>query len=186
MTRVVYDDAKQFVRNHPDSGLSDRILEPPEWVSHGSYEIDGNDENIEIFEIGLEGIAPLTAPAGSKKARPANQETNKQAGIRENVEHEETEQDAIEAADVLFSYAEVDNEPLRSGDEGWISQLQRNLKIRMEQLSGEEVKISRLSGKAFESIGSGGGVAKGMTEAKAVVPVISPPFTNSAGCEKEM
>ena len=56
----------------------------------------------------------------------------------------------------------------------------------MEQLSGEEVKISRLSGKAFESIGSGGGVAKGMTEAKAIVPVISPPFTNSAGCEKEM
>ena len=186
MTRVVYNDAKQFVRNHPDSGLSDRILEPPEWVSHGSYEIDGNDENIEIFEIGLEGIAPLTAPAGSKKARPANQETNKQAGNPENVAPEESEPVDIEDADVLISYAEVDNEPLRSGDEGWISQLQRNLKIRMEQLSGEEVKISRLSGKAFESIGSGGGVAKGMTEAKAIVPVISPPFTNSAGCEKEM
>ncbi|MDC0201079.1 hypothetical protein OAK04_01685 [Verrucomicrobia bacterium] len=186
MTRVVYDDAKQFVRNHPDSGLSDRILEPPEWVSHGSYEIDGNDENIEIFEIGLEGIAPLTAPAGSKKARPANQETNNQTSNSENVAPEESEPVDIEDADVLISYAEVDNEPLRSGDEGWISQLQRNLKIRMEQLSGEEVKISRLSGKAFESIGSGGGVAKGMTEAKAVVPVISPPFTNSAGCEKEM
>ena len=186
MTRVVYDDAKQFVRNHPDSGLSDRILEPPEWVSHGSYEIDGNDENIEIFEIGLEGIAPLTAPAGSKKARPANQETNKQTGNSENVATEESEPVDIQDADVLISYAEVDNEPLRSGDEGWISQLQRNLKIRMEQLSGEEVKISRLSGKAFESIGSGGGVAKGMTEAKAIVPVISPPFTNSAGCEKEM
>ena len=186
MTRVVYNDAKQFVRNHPDSGLSDRILEPPEWVSHGSYEIDGNDENIEIFEIGLEGIAPLTAPAGSKKARPANQETNKQAGNSEDVAPEEPEPVDIEDADVLISYAEVDNEPLRSGDEGWISQLQRNLKIRMEQLSGEEVKISRLSGKAFESIGSGGGVAKGMTEAKAIVPVISPPFTNSAGCEKEM
>ena len=34
MTRVVYDDAKQFVRNHPDSGLSDTILSPPEWMSH--------------------------------------------------------------------------------------------------------------------------------------------------------
>lgn len=186
MTRVVYDDAKQFVRNHPDSGLSDRILSPPEWVSHGSYEIDGNDENIEIFEVGLEGIAPLTAPTGSKKARPANQTTNEQAGSSENVTLEEAKPIDIENSDVLISYADVDNEPLRTGEDGWISQLQRNLKVRMEQLSGEEVKISKLSGKDFESIGSGGGIIKGMNEAKAVVPVISPPFTNSPGCQKEM
>ena len=184
MTRVVYDDAKQFVRNHPDSGLSDTILPPPEWLSHGSYEIDGNDENIEVFEIGLRGIAPLTAPAGSKKARPANQEKNE--GSDRNSPTEEPEPLDIENLDVLISYADVDNEPLRPGEDGWISQLQRNLKVRMEQISGEEVKISRLSGKNFESIGPGGEIIKGMSEAKAVVPVISPPFTNSPGCQKEM
>ena len=184
MTRVVYDDAKQFVRNHPDSGLSDTILSPPEWMSHGSYEIDGNDENIEVFEVGLRGIAPLTAPAGSKKARPANQATHE--GSNSNSPTEESEPVDIENLDVLISYADVDNEPLRTGEDGWISQLQRNLKVRMEQISGEEVKISRLSGKDFESIGSGGGIIKGMSEAKAVVPVISPPFTNSPGCQKEM
>ena len=184
MTRVVYDDAKQFVRNHPDSGLSDTILSPPEWVSHGSYEIDGNDENIEVFEIGLQGIAPLTAPAGSKKARPANQATHR--GSDSNVAPEESEPVDIENLDVLISYADVDNEPLRTGEDGWISQLQRNLKVRMEQISGEEVKISRLSGKDFESISSEGATIKGMSEAKAVVPVISPPFTNSPGCQKEM
>lgn len=184
MTRVVYDDAKQFVRKHPDSGLSDRILTPPEWVSHGSYEIDGNDENIEIFEVGLEGIAPLTAPAGSKKARPANQATREK--VNSNVAPEESEPVDIETADILISYADVDNEPLRTGEDGWISQLQRNLKVRMEQLSGEEVNISRLSGKDFESINSRGGILKGMSEVKAIVPVISPPFTNSTGCQKEM
>ena len=184
MTRVVYDDAKQFVRNHPDSGLSDTILPPLEWLSHGSYEIDGNDENIEVFEIGLQGIAPLTAPAGSKKARPANQETNE--GSDSNSPTEEPEPLDIENLDVLISYADVDNEPLRPGEDGWISQLQRNLKVRMEQISGEEVKISRLSGKNFESIGPGREIIKGMSEAKAVVPVISPPFTNSLGCQKEM
>ena len=184
MTRVVYDDAKQFVRNHPDSGLSDTILSPPEWVSHGSYEIDGNDENIEVFEIGLRGIAPLTAPAGSKKARPANQAAHE--GSDNNVAPEESEPVDIENLDVLISYADVDNEPLRTGEDGWISQLQRNLKVRMEQISGEEVKISRLSGKDFESISSEGATIKGMSEAKAVVPVISPPFTNSSGCQKEM
>jgi class 3 adenylate cyclase len=186
MTRAVYDDAKQVVRNHPDSGLSDRVLLPPEWIAHGSYEIDGNDKNIEIFEVGLEGIAPLTAPTGSKKARPANQAKHEQAGSSGNVAPEESEPIDIENSDVLISYADVDNEPLRIGEEGWISQLQRNLKVRMEQLSGEEVKISRLSGKDFESIGSGGALIKEMKEAKAVVPVISPPFTKSPGCKKEM
>ncbi|MDA7931016.1 hypothetical protein N9B34_02100 [Akkermansiaceae bacterium] len=184
MTRVVYDDAKQFVRNHPDSGLSDKILSPPEWVSHGSYEIDGNDKNIEIFEVGLKGTAPLTEPAGSKKARPANQATHEKADS--NVAPEESEPVDIENLDVLISYADVDNEPLRTGEEGWISQLQRNLKVRMEQLSGEEVKISRLSGKDFESRGSGGGMIKEMGQAKTVVPVISPQFANSPGCQKEM
>ena len=185
MTRAIYDDAKQFVRNHPDSGLSDRVLDTPKWVSHGSYEIDGNEENIEVFEVGLEGIAPLKAPEGSKKARPVNQTNDDQADNSEKADPEPDPVD-IENSDVLISYADVDNEPLRSGEDGWISQLQRNLKVRMEQLSGEKVKISRLSGKAFESIGSGGGMIKEMSEAKAVVPVISPPFTNSPGCQKEM
>ena len=165
MTRVVYDDAKQFVRNHPDSGLSDRVLSPPEWVAHGSYEIDGNDENIEIFEVGHEGIAPLKAPSGSKKARPANQVKNEQS---DSSDEEDVAPEPVDIgnSDVLISYADVDDEPLRTGEEGWISQLQRNLKVRMEQLSGEEIKISRLSGKAFESIGSGGGMIKNMNETK--------------------
>ena len=186
MTRVVYDDAKQFVRNHPDSGLTDRVLSPPTWKSHGSFEIDGNEENIELFEVGLDEIAPFTAPGGSKKARPASSTDISDSSDTTTSEDKDPEPVDIEDADVLISYAEVDNEPLRSGDEGWISQLQRNLKVRMEQLSGEEVKISRLSGKAFESIGSGGGIIKEMSEAKAVVPVISPPFSNSPGCQKEM
>jgi len=186
MTRVVYDDAKQFVRNHPDSGLTDRVLATPTWKSHGSFEIDGNEENIELFEVGLDEIAPFSAPGGSKKARSANTPNINNPSGNVTAESKDPEPIDIEDADVLISYAEVDNEPLRSGDEGWISQLQRNLKVRMEQLSGEEVKISRLSGKAFESIGSGGGIIKEMSEAKAVVPVISPPFSNSPGCQKEM
>tara|TARA_B100000902_G_scaffold366691_1_gene388670 strand:+ start:1971 stop:4193 length:2223 start_codon:yes stop_codon:yes gene_type:complete len=186
MTRVVYDDAKQFVRNHPDSGLTERVLSPPTWKSHGNFEIDGNEENIELFEVGLDEIAPFSAPGGSKKARPAGGTDSTDSSGTSTSEDKDPEPVDIEDADVLISYAEVDNEPLRSGDEGWISQLQRNLKVRMEQLSGEEVKISRLSGKAFESIGSGGGIIKEMSEAKAVVPVISPPFSNSPGCQKEM
>ena len=186
MTRVVYDDAKQFVRNHPDSGLTDRVLATPTWKSHGSFEIDGNEENIELFEVGLDDIASFEAPGGSKKARPATTPNTDNPSGNVTAESKDPEPIDIEDADVLISYAEVDNEPLRSGDEGWISQLQRNLKVRMEQLSGEEVKISRLSGKAFESIGSGGGIVKEMSEAKAVVPVISPPFSNSPGCQKEM
>jgi serine/threonine protein kinase len=47
----------------------------------------------------------------------------------------------VKQADVFLSYANVDDQPLVTGRQGWISQLQRNLKVRLEQLSGEEVRI---------------------------------------------
>ena len=150
MTRVVYDDAKQFVRQHPDQGLNDQVLSLPEWKSHGSYEIDGNSENIEIFEIGLQGVAPFTPPGGSKKARPAD--SSDPSTDPEPTKEKETDPVDIEDSDVLISYAEVDNEPLISGEEGWISQLQRNLKVRMEQLSGEELKFPDLVVKLLNQL----------------------------------
>jgi serine/threonine-protein kinase len=68
MTRVTFNDARQFVRAHPtveDSG------EVPElrWVAHGEYLVHGADEPVEIFEVGAVGIAPLAPPEDSPKAR---------------------------------------------------------------------------------------------------------------------
>lgn len=46
-------------------------LSPPSlrWVAHGSYLFKGSDEPFEVFEVGADGIAPLTPPPDGDKAR---------------------------------------------------------------------------------------------------------------------
>jgi serine/threonine protein kinase len=39
------------------------------WLAHGSYEIDGLHEPIELFEVGVEGVSPLRPPQESRRAR---------------------------------------------------------------------------------------------------------------------
>ncbi|MCP4656934.1 MAG: protein kinase [bacterium] len=38
------------------------------WLSHGNYLLRGQEEAIEIFEVGVEGLAPLAAPESSEQA----------------------------------------------------------------------------------------------------------------------
>jgi TolB-like protein/class 3 adenylate cyclase len=40
------------------------------WRSHGAYTLKGTDEPLEIYEAGLEGVAPFAAPLAGEKARP--------------------------------------------------------------------------------------------------------------------
>ena len=60
MTRGAFDLARQ--RAHPDASEA-------RWLAHGSYEIDGLDEPVEVFEVGVAGRAHLRPPAGSSGAR---------------------------------------------------------------------------------------------------------------------
>jgi serine/threonine protein kinase len=60
LTRGVFDLARQ------DS------FRPPgklQWLAHGSYELAGMAEPVELCEVGIEGVAPLAPPAGSDLAR---------------------------------------------------------------------------------------------------------------------
>lgn len=41
------------------------------WRAHGRYALQGVAEPVEVFEVGLAGLSPLLAPAGSEKARRA-------------------------------------------------------------------------------------------------------------------
>jgi len=43
----------------------------------------------------------------------------------------------LKSSDVLLSYATIDDQPMLEGKPGWVSQLHRNLEVRVEQLSGE-------------------------------------------------
>ena len=67
MTRPIFDDARQYVREHPGAG-DDADLEL-EWMAHGPYELDGIDDPVDVFEVGAKGLAKLEAPTDSPKAR---------------------------------------------------------------------------------------------------------------------
>ncbi len=74
LTRVAFDEARQFVREHPvvasagDASAS-ISLPPLKWMAHGEYLFKGASDPIEVFEVGGEGIAPLRPPPDSDKAR---------------------------------------------------------------------------------------------------------------------
>jgi len=68
LTRSIFDDARQFVRDHP---RIEGDAEPPgiEWKAHGKYLFKGADEAMEVFEVGATGHAPMVAPPDSEKAQ---------------------------------------------------------------------------------------------------------------------
>ena len=71
MSRVLFDDARQYVRQHPavDPNTDPVTLPPLTWMSHGFYEVKGQDQSLEVCEVGVESIAPLSAPEDSGKAK---------------------------------------------------------------------------------------------------------------------
>jgi serine/threonine protein kinase/class 3 adenylate cyclase len=77
LTRFPFDEARHFLREHP--AVAGGNPPPLRWLAHGPYLLKGRDEPIEIFEVGAEGLAPLTPPPDGDKAkraiRPGEEET---------------------------------------------------------------------------------------------------------------
>jgi serine/threonine protein kinase len=60
LTRSVFDLARQDAQSGPGK---------IQWLAHGSYELSGLTEPVEVCEVGAEGVAPLAPPADSDLAR---------------------------------------------------------------------------------------------------------------------
>jgi hypothetical protein len=91
--------------------------------------------------------------------------------------------DELKASDIFISCAKLDDQPLSEGREGWVTQFRRNLKVRLEQLSGETVKLASYpmlpgDSQIDES------VIKQLPDVKTMVSVLSPPFAKSNGCRR--
>lgn len=64
LTRSAFDLAR---RAAPElEGLGSQLA----WLAHGSYQLKGIGEAIEVFEVGTPGIAPLRPPPAGEKGRP--------------------------------------------------------------------------------------------------------------------
>jgi serine/threonine protein kinase len=91
----------------------------------------------------------------------------------------------LKASDVLMNYAAIDDYPLSEGKPGWVSQLHRNLEVRMEQLSGEKVRIARLPEDAIAPEMEGE-LLQHLPHAKVLISVVSPPFIKSDLCRRQV
>jgi len=107
------------------------------------------------------------------------------AGNRGGIAAEPFSMEKLKTSDVLLNYAAIDDFPLHEGKPGWVSQLHRNLEVRMEQLSGEKVRIARLPEDAI-SPAIEAEMLHHVPQAKAMISVVSPPFVNSEVCRREV
>jgi class 3 adenylate cyclase len=62
LTRFPFNHARQFISEHPPVP---GIVPALKWVAHGPYLFKGIDDATDVFEVGGEGIAPLTVPPDS-------------------------------------------------------------------------------------------------------------------------
>ncbi len=70
MTQAAFDLARRSAIGSAQS------TESLQWLAHGSYLFKGVEEPVEVFEVGVEGVAPLAAPTSSEKVtRVADEET---------------------------------------------------------------------------------------------------------------
>ncbi len=97
----------------------------------------------------------------------------------------EPDAEEVRGSDIYISSARIDDQPLAPGKEGWVSQFQRNLKVRLEQLSGEIVKI------AHHPMPPGPAPAnetlyQQLPGVRTMISVLSPPFAKSEGCRREV
>jgi len=107
------------------------------------------------------------------------------AGLRASPASEPFTVEDLKKSDVLLSYAAIDDQPVFEGRPGWVSQLHRNLEVRVEQLSGEKVAIGRLPESAVSQVVEGE-LLEQLPQAKAMISVVSPPFIKSDICRKEV
>ena len=93
--------------------------------------------------------------------------------------------EVVPDGEVLLNFAPIDDQPMFEGRLGWVSQLYRHLSVRMEQLSGERIKLARHPGFTGQHE-TDLELQQHLSQVKAMVSVVSPPFVKSDGCVKEL
>ncbi len=91
----------------------------------------------------------------------------------------------VKNSEILLNYAAIDDQPLLEGKPGWVSQLHRNLELRLEQLSGEKFGIARAPDLPGSDI-IRPEVIEHLPRVKAMISVVSPPFVRSGALRGEV
>ncbi len=172
ITRPVYENARYYLKDRWDIDGEARDLR---WVAHGNYEIKGSEGSLEMFEVGVDGVAPCIAPEGGVKS----------SRVRKTPMVAELDLAEVSKSDVYMSYARLDDEPLAEGESGWVTRLQQALTVRLGQLLGRQAIVCRDPKPSGTDIWHDG-LTGSLAAIPALVPVISPPFLQAQGCHREI
>lgn len=87
--------------------------------------------------------------------------------------------------DIFISYAHIDDTPLMSGEEGWVSEFHKTLEALVKQILGEELDVWRdpkLQGNDY----FGDTLVEAVPQAAILVSIISPRYLKSEWCLREL
>jgi hypothetical protein len=87
--------------------------------------------------------------------------------------------------DLFISYAHIDDQPLAEGLKGWVETFHERLRVRLEQLTGEPVRVWR-DRKLGGNDEFGPTIIARLSKAALLVAVISPRYVKSEWCTKEL
>ena len=87
--------------------------------------------------------------------------------------------------DLFISYAHIDNQPLAEGLKGWVETFHERLRIRLEQLTGEPVRIWRDRKLQGNDVFAETLVAR-LSKVAILVVVLSPRYVRSEWCQREL
>lgn len=93
--------------------------------------------------------------------------------------------EVVKDSDIFINCALIDDQPMSADQRGWVSQLQRHLEVRLEQLWGEPLKIGRYpmpAGKPpLEPV-----FFDRLAKVKTMISILSPPFLKAEGCGQKV
>ncbi len=93
--------------------------------------------------------------------------------------------EVLKESDIFINCALIDDQPLSTDQRGWVSQFQRHLEVRLEQLWGEPLKIGRYPMPAGEPPVTEEFFNE-LARVKTMVSVVSPPFLKAEGCRRKV
>jgi serine/threonine protein kinase len=93
--------------------------------------------------------------------------------------------EVVTDGDIFINCALIDDQPLSADQRGWVSQFQRHLEVRLEQLWGDRVRIGRYPMPPGESPALPA-LFDEHSRIKTMISILSPPFMKAEGCAREV
>ena len=93
--------------------------------------------------------------------------------------------DVIRDSDVVILAAEVDDHPMTPGTAGWVSKLTEHMQVRLQQLSGQSLRVAKIT--SFPASDEGWEpILSALEQLDAVVCVLSPAFLQTIPAHRFM